>query len=90
MRIESSIPPVRPVVIVRRVLACDPISIARPYLLPRLCGYPIGCGGRGSIPFSRYLQKHNRQDRDDLSRNAIPQYADAPATRLGDILDVEA
>ncbi len=87
MRIESSIPPLRPVVIVRRVHACDPTRVARPYLLPRLCGYPIG---KGAIPFSRYLEKHNREDRNDLSRNAIPQYADAPATRLGDILDVEA
>lgn len=85
MRIESAIPPMRPVVIVRRVLACDTIASARPYLLPRLCACPIG---KGPIPFSRYLEKHNREDRADLSRNAIPQYADAPATRLGDILDV--
>jgi hypothetical protein len=35
----------------------------------------------GAIPFSRYLEKHNRQDRDDTSRSALP---------LGRLIDVMA
>lgn len=87
VRLESSIPAPRHAVIARRVLACDPICRARPYFLHRFLACP---SDKGAIPFSRYLEKHNRQDRDDLTREALPLFADSPGAPPGQRLDVLA
>jgi hypothetical protein len=87
VRLELSIPSLRRPLIARHVLACDPARGARPYFLHRVHARP---DDKGPIPFSRYLEKHNRQDRDDLTREALPPFLDAPGAPPGQRLDVLA
>lgn len=83
MRIEANWPLPAPVWPVPRLPA-----------VRRLC--PDGVAGRplkpwdarGSIPFSKYLLKHNRQDRDELVRAALPVFGAPGGPHVGGTLDV--
>jgi hypothetical protein len=60
----------------------------------RLCpeglagGSLTACHPRSAIPFSKYLLKHNRQDRDDLTRAALPTFGAPGSPHVGGTLDV--
>lgn len=87
VRIESSIPPPPPRYVPRRLRPCHLHAVAhfvRPDPKPRACD-----ADAAPIPFSRYLEKHNRQDRDDVTRTALPLF-NAPFVPVGGTLDVLA
>jgi hypothetical protein len=83
MRIEANWPLPAPV---WRVRHAHPINRLRP---DGFAVRPLGtCDVRGAIPFSKYLLKHNRQDRDDLTRAALPAFGAPGAPHVGGTLDV--